>query len=153
MCVSDGLWLEEKEGADGERGLLGAGVSALCLYRHWKQWTRNAAAQLGGQGAVWILLWQNMYCNCLSKITSGITTFVLCFCRIFAQQKLYIFLTRTNGSTSCCQWKCSTGIVQISVSSSANESRSSPNLPKRNSHWKMQTVSQKNFLFGSLNES
>lgn len=63
MCVPDGLWLEEKEGADGERGMLGARVSALCLYRHWKQWTRNAAAQLGGQGALGILLRQRIYCS------------------------------------------------------------------------------------------
>ena len=36
VCVPDGLWLEEKEGANGERRLLGAGVSALCLHRDRK---------------------------------------------------------------------------------------------------------------------
>lgn len=150
MCVPYGLWLEEKEGTDGARGLLGARVSALCFHRHWKQWTRNAAAQLGGQGAWLIVLLQYIYCNCSLKLL--IIILVLFFCRIFAQQKLCTFLTRTNVSTSCCQWKCFTGIARISVSSSANESRSSPNLPKRSSHWRMQTVSQQNFSSMSLNE-
>lgn len=50
MCVSDGLWLEEKEGTNGERWLLGAGVSAMRLHRHREQRPGDAATQPGGQG-------------------------------------------------------------------------------------------------------
>lgn len=50
MCVSDGLWMEEEERADGARRLLGAGVSALRLHRHRQQRSGDAAAKLRGQG-------------------------------------------------------------------------------------------------------
>lgn len=50
MRVSDGLWMEEEERADGARRLLGAGVSALRLHRHRQQRSGDAAAKLRGEG-------------------------------------------------------------------------------------------------------
>lgn len=50
LRLPDGQWLEEKEGTDGARRLLRAGVAALCLHRHWQQRPRNATAQLRGKG-------------------------------------------------------------------------------------------------------
>lgn len=50
MCVPDGLWLEEEEGTDGARGLLGARIPALCLHWYRQQRAGNAATQLRGEG-------------------------------------------------------------------------------------------------------
>ena len=63
------------------------------------------------------------------------------FSRTTVQQRLCTFLTPTSASTSCCQWRCSTGEGRTSESSTASASRSSPNLPRKSSLWKMLIVS------------
>ena len=49
--------------------------------------------------------------------------------------------TRTNGSTSCCRWRCSTATARTSASSTANASKSFPNRPRRSSRSKTPIVS------------
>lgn len=58
-----------------------------------------------------------------------------------SQLRHCISVIQIKGNTSCCQWRCCMGTAQTLDSSSARESRSSPSRLRRNSHWKMQTVS------------
>lgn len=58
-----------------------------------------------------------------------------------AQPRHCTSATRINANTSCCLWRCCMGTAPTLGSFSAKESRSSPNLPRRNSPSKMQIVS------------
>lgn len=72
LRLPDGQRVEEKEGADGARRLLGAGVAAVRLHRHRQQRPRNATAELRGKGRgrknthpvpQWCYLQQRASCN------------------------------------------------------------------------------------------